>query len=290
MGQFNIFRPATRAGANCLAVSARCFALACGLLLLTLLPGACSAQAQSQSEIDRQRQRLSSAETEERRDAVMRLGQMKRPDASRLTAPALTDSAAIVRATAARAVLSLPPDEAAALLIPLLKDKDEFARREAAYALGETRSRRGVQPLMEILAGDKQESVRSSAAVALGQIGDESAVVPLTQVFDRSLKVSSGFLRRKKRIPENEFVRRAAARSLGQIGSRAGVPALISVLSNERTEPDVRREAARALGLIGDPAATSALRAALTSTDPYLSRIAYEALRKMAPAQAARPT
>jgi HEAT repeat protein len=251
---------------------------------------ASSALTPLQREIEKQRQRLASSDAEERRDAVMQLGRMKRPDSSRAAAPALHDLAGIVRASATRAVLSLPSDEAAALLIPLLQDSDEFVRREAAYALGEARSPRAVQSLVNALVSDKQESVRSSAAVALGQIGDEAAVVPLTQTFTRLNKVSSGFLRRKKQIPENEFVRRAAALSLGQIGSRAAVPALVSALANERAEPDVRREAARALGMIGDPAAINVLRAALTAPDPYLSRIAYEALRKIAPLEATRPT
>jgi HEAT repeat protein len=253
------------------------------------LQGTSSALTPLQREIEKQRQRLASSDAEERRDAVMHLGQMKRPDSSRVAAPALHDLAGIVRATATRAILSLPTDEAAALLIPLLQDADEFVRREAAYALGETRSRRAVEPLVNSLSTDKLESVRSSAAVALGQIGDEAAVVPLTQTFTRRNKISSGFLRRKKQVPENEFVRRAAALSLGQIGSRAAVPALVNVLSDEREEPDVRREAARALGLIGDPAAIAPLRAALTASDPYLSRIAYEALRKISPAEATKP-
>jgi HEAT repeat protein len=252
--------------------------------------GTSSALTPLQREIEKQRQRLASADAEERRDAVMHLGQMKRPDSSRVAAPALHDLARIVRATATRAVLSLPPDEAAALLIPLLQDADEFVRREAAYALGETRSRRAVAPLINSLSQDRQESVRGSAAVALGQIGDESAVVPLTQTFTSRHRISAGFLRRKKQVPENEFLRRAAALSLGQIGNRAAVPALVNVLVDERAEPDVRREAARALGLIGDPAAIMPLRAALTANDPYLSRIAYEALRKISPAEATKPT
>lgn len=250
---------------------------------------ASSALTPLQREIEKQRRRLASTDTEERRDAVMHLGQMRRSDSSRVAAPALTDSSAIVRATATRAVLSLPSDEAAALLLPLLADIDEFVRREAAYALGETGSRRAVQPLVNLLANDKQESVRSSAAVALGQIGDESAVLPLTQTFTRRFKLSGGFLRRKKQVLENDFVRRAAALSLGQIRSRAAVPALVTVLADERAEDDVRREAARALGLIGDPAAVKALRAALAARDPYLSRIAYEALRKIAPSSATQP-
>src|SRR3954471_9097905 len=89
----------------------------------------------SQLEIEKQRQRLSSSETEERRDAVMHLGWMKRTESSRIAANGLHDSAAIVRATAARAVLSLQPDEAAALLLPNLQDRDEFVRQETAYAL-----------------------------------------------------------------------------------------------------------------------------------------------------------
>ena len=68
-----------------------------------------------QLEIEKQRGRLGSSETEERRDAVMRLGWMKRPESSRAAAPALHDQAAMVRAAAARAVLALPPEEAAAL-------------------------------------------------------------------------------------------------------------------------------------------------------------------------------
>ena len=100
-----------------------------------------------QHEIRVQTARLSSAEVEERRDAVMRLGAMARPEGSRAAAAALGDSAVIVRATAARAVLSLSPGEAATLILPLLRDRDEFVRREAAYALGLTRSTLGVQPL-----------------------------------------------------------------------------------------------------------------------------------------------
>ncbi len=255
-----------------------------------------SGGAQSQSlnptqlEIEKERRRLSSSDKEERRDAVMHLGWMARPDASRAALSALQDSAPIVRATAARAVLSLPADEAARALIPLLQDKDEFVRREAAYALGETRSRAAVAPLVTTLERDKKESVRASAAVALGRIGDEAAVVPLAGRLTARVRSSGLFSKvtRGKAI-ENEFVRRSAARSLGQIGSRAAVPALMETLTDERAEDDVRREAARSLGLIGDAAAVPALKSALASHDPYLSRIAYEALLKIAPAEASRP-
>lgn len=237
--------------------------------------------------IEKQRARLASNDAEERRDAVMRLGWMNRAESSRVAAGALHDTSPIVRGTAARAVLSLPPDEAAASLIPLLQDREEFVRQQAAYALGETRSRTATAPLVNALIGDKQNSVRGAAAVSLGLIRDDAAVVPLSQVVaGNSPAPPKG---KKRKGPENEFVRRAAVIALGQIGSRAGVPALIAVLTDERASDDVRREAARSLGLIGDPVATASLRSALTARDPYLSRLAYEALRKISPNDSIRP-
>ena len=208
---------------------------------------------------------------------------MPRPRRSR-------DGAPIVRATAARAVTSLAPDEAARLLLPSLGDKQEFVRRETAYALGLTRSTLAVEALSTALARDKESAVRGAAAVALGQLADARAVPVLSEALGRRI-ARSGFLNRItfRKTEENEFVRRAAAVALGQIKSRDGVPALVAALTNERAGDDVRRESARALGLIGDPAAVPALRAAAAAArDPYLSQLAIEALRKIDPT-AARP-
>jgi HEAT repeat protein len=230
-----------------------------------------------QREIERQRQRLSSADMEERRDALMRLGNLKRSDASRVAAAGLNDTEVQVRVAAAHAVVFLPPAEAAGLLLPLLQDRAEFIRREAAYAVGETRSRSAVARLSELLSGDKEAAVRGAAAVALGQIGDETAVNALSQAL-------SG-MKKKKAAPADEFLMRSAAHSLGQIRSRAGLPAVLAALSNDQTPLDVRREAAAALGLIGDPSAAPALRAVLDSSDPYLAEAARRALRKLATAR-----
>lgn len=238
-----------------------------------------------QLQIERQRARLSSADKEERRDAVMRLGALSRPEASRAVLASLQDASPVVRATAARAILSLGGGEAASHLLPLLRDRDEFVRRESAYALGLTHSSVGVPALIAALEGDKQASVRGAAAVALGEIGDPASVAALAGALERRLP-ASGLLNRMRRrkTEEDEFVRRSAAAALGRIGSREAVPVLITALANERAPDDVRREAARALSLIGDPAAVPALRAVLTARDPYLSRLAYEALRRFSPA------
>ena len=240
-----------------------------------------------QLEIEKQRLRLASLEVEERRDAVTRLGSMHHPEASRAALIALRDPLAIVRATAAAAILSLPAEESAASLIPLLSDKDEFVRRETAYALGKTQSRTGVSPLVELLRKDKSDAVRGAVAVALGEIAEPSAVSSLASVLDPQFASSASKKSKKSKKEQNPFVLRAAARSLGQIGNNAGWPALIKVLQDEKAADDVRREAAVALGLIGDPSALPVLRKVLTSPDPYLSEAAHEAIGKILRAKGA---
>jgi HEAT repeat protein len=254
------------------------------LCLTVIFTGVTSAQDSSnsrtplQTAIKKQQDRLTSSDVEERRDALMRLGAMRRPEASRVALSALTDPIPIVRATATGAVGSLSSEEAAGALLPLLSDLDEFVRQQTAYALGLTKSRRAVAPLLERLNVDKMDSIRAAAIVALGQIGDEAAVVPLVGVLS-PMAAAKG----KKKRELNEFIQRAAARSLGQIRNRAAVPALIELLGNENVPIDVRREAATSLGLIGDSAAGSALQAAAQNEDVYLARASQEALRQIRP-------
>lgn len=234
-----------------------------------------------QRSIERHRVRLRSAEAEERRDAVSQLAAMHHPDASRAAIAALKDPSPSVRATAVSSILSLPKEESATHLIPLLSDKNEFVRREAAYALGKTSSATAVNPLIERLLIDREGGVRGAAAVALGEISNESAVSSLASVLGSQEVVVNTKKKSRSKKEQNPFVLRAAARSLGQIRSRAGVPALMAVLQNDKSEDDVRREAAVALGLIGDDAAISVLRNASSARDPYLAQAAHEALAKI---------
>lgn len=243
-----------------------------------------------QIELRKQASRLSSVEIEERRDALMRLGAMRQPDASRVASRALTDAAPVVRATAAHAILSLPPGEALALLVPLLSDRDEFVRRETAYALGRYGIAGGevVRSLVNALETDKKSSVRGAAAVALGHIGARDAAPALAGALARRLpppNFASRVTRRK--VEKDEFVRRASAVALGRIGARDAVRVLVEILNDFRSPADLRREAAHSLGLIGDPSAIPSLRAALKTTDPHLAAIAAAALRSIEAAVAA---
>lgn len=249
----------------------------CWLVFTALVRGQDSSRLTPvQREIERQRQRLGSSEVEERRDALMRLANLKRPEASRTAAAALTDKSPTVRAAAAHAIIWLPNDEAAKLLLPVLKDKSEFVRREVAFALGATRSSSAIASLIDVLTRDKEPSVRAAAALALGDIGDATAVPALSQVVTGQAK------KKKAKGPEDEFVVRSAVRSLGQIGRPAAVATLIAALQDESNSIDTRREAATALGVIGDDSALPALHAAFqANTDPYLSEAARNAIRQI---------
>ncbi len=262
--------------------------LVTALLCSTLVASQVSASFQGDSgrsltplqlEIEKQKNRLNSLEVEERRDAITRLGALHHPDASRAAVAGLRDSAAIVRATAAGAVLSQPAEERATAMLPLLNDKDEFVRQEIAYALGKTRSRTAAVSLGELLAREKKDGVRGAIVVALGDIGDQWSVVTLAQVLRPELAAPTAKKRRKKK--ENLLVMRAAAHSLGQIGNRTAVPALLAALQDQEEESDVRREAATALGMIGDKSALPALKELFGADDPYLSLAAFEASRRI---------
>jgi HEAT repeat protein len=232
-------------------------------------------QTSLQPLIEVQRQRLNAGDPEERRDALMKLGAMRRPEASRVALVGLSDASPIVKAVAAKAILSIGPDESVSALLPLLNDRDEFVRREVAYALGLTRSRSATSALTGLVVNDKEDGVRAAAAVALGEIGDESSVVTLARVLATDQK--------SKKREKNVFVMRAAAKSLGQIKSRAGVPALVAALGDDTLDDDIRREAAHALGLIGDPSALPTLRTAANSGDPYLAQAAVDSIKKISP-------
>lgn len=254
-------------------------------LSATTIVGVVAAQSNAaltptQTEMAKQRTRLSSSDPEERRDALMKLGAMHQPSAARAAMPALSDVSPMIRALAAKVIVSIGPDESVPALIQLFDDKDNFVRREAAYALGLTQSRRATATLSERLLNDKDDGVRGAAAVALGEIADEAAVVALVGILAPELSARA---KRKQKTERNPFVLRAVATSLGQIKSRAGTPALVATLENEKLPNDVRRECARSLGMIGDPVAISALKTASAAADPYLSRAAYEALLKISP-------
>lgn len=251
------------------------------------------------------RDNIASGNPELIRDALFQIKNIQTEPASRLALRALSDPNEIVRATAATAVIYLPPAEAARALIPLLDDKARFVRGEAAVALGKVGDGSAVVPLILVLQKDRAVEVRAAAAAALGRIGNAAAVDDLSETL------------KKKPRSSDDLLRRSAARSIGQIaqilrsGTReavtpqnflpekykvklAGEPPslvlpqfrtanglLIKVLEDRRETDDTRREAAFALGAMGNPGSAAVLRSFLNAPDNYLAEICREALLKL---------
>jgi HEAT repeat protein len=276
-------------------------AFLCVYLALSAVDGS------AQTSIDFLAETIRRGTIEQKRDALFQIRNAKSETYSRLAVPALTDKSEIVRATAAASVVFLPPDESLLVLSPLLNDKKEFVRREAAYALGKTANPNAVNYLFRVLQKDKVLEVRAASVVALGLIGDVSAISELIKILQR------------KPIAKEEFLRRSAARSTGQIAQiiqtnnrkvqtpedfltgkniflaepkfpnlieafpnfRTANVILIEILQNPREADDVKRETAFALGAIGDTSAIPVLQSNLEAEDYYLAQISREALRKI---------
>lgn len=259
----------------------------------------------AQTEFENLARQITRGNSEQKRNALFEIRNLKTAEASRLALPALQDSEEIVRASAASSVVFLPSDEAVRVLVPLLRDKKPFVRKEAAYALGKTRNAAAVQRLIETLQKDKIQEVKDAATVALGENGEPSAINTLIQILQRQPK------------EKEEFMRRAATRSLGKIATRQAlqrryqwwldssnstynsareihvnlskaipdfqnaVRLLIQILQTQTETDDVRREAAYALGEIGDVSAIPVLQGNLNSKDYYLAENCKFAIEKI---------
>ena len=276
-----------------------------------------TAKTFAQVNLDDLRNKISNGSVEDKRNALLAIRNLRTKEASRIAVATLTDSDELVRATAASAVVFLPKTEAENHIIPLLGDKAEFVRVEAAFALGrmadigiprfEIPGAPAISALIQTLKHDKSGRVRSAAAEALGHFIDASAIEALTSVL------------KTKPREQDEYLRRSAARSIGQSrqmnltgkqeiatpqnflpdkyktkycnscpGSdfTVDIPAdtvntLLHVLQDPKEAEDTRREAAFALGNLGEMSAVPVLRSFLNSPDKYLAEICKEALIKL---------
>jgi HEAT repeat protein len=184
-----------------------------------------------QPEFELLAKQINNGTIEEKRDALYRIRNLNTENASRIAVSALNDSAEIVRATATHSILAIPNEEAAQILLPLLRDKSAYVREETAYALGKTRSKLATDSLILLLNKDKSDEVRGACAFALGLIADVKAFDSLVKSLNK----------------KNDFIRRSAARSLGQIGDKRAVPYLEQIVNNTKQHDDVKREASESL-------------------------------------------
>jgi HEAT repeat protein len=198
-----------------------------------------------------------------RMHAAKALGRLKNPHSVPALIPLLQDKVKAVREETSTALAAIG-EAAIPALVDALRDHEWLVRLHAVEALGKTRSRTAVQPLLAVLFNDADSAVREDAIRALGEIGDPEAVE---------------FLFIAMRDPA---LRTLAVEALGRIGDRRAVPVLIDVVAGTNP-PDAPRAVAgcgdrwneevitqgaavRALGAIGDEAALPALVAALEPT------------------------
>jgi len=153
-------------------------------------------------------------------------------------------------------------------LIADLQSQDEFARAQAAFALGMLGAP-AVDPLVRLLAhGD--HDVRLRAAWALGVIGQPAlrALLDLAEGDDPALRVE-------------------AIRVLGVIGEARALNQLFHALTD--TNARVAQRAAVALGKIGDPRAFHPLLTALLHPSPDVRYAVCNALTHLHVADAISP-
>lgn len=156
----------------------------------------------------------------------------------------LTDSAAHVRAVAARMLGQLAEPPGALLQKTLVRvalhDSDAETRIAAARAVGMLREYITSPQLLDHLSSclfSDDSFVRSSAALLLGELGEMASAPILVKHLERLLGDSDA------------YAREAAARSLGRIGLGAATPDVLDALQNalEDDEMAVHEAASDAL-------------------------------------------
>lgn len=264
-----------------------------------------SVSAYAQTDHSEAKRVLAKGALEQKRDLLASIRTAGDERSAELAIVAFADRNGVVRASAIEAARRARPSVLLPALKPLLKDGSLIVRKEAATALGNSDSSNAQPLLLERLSREKDREVRAAIIGALGRVGSADD-------FPRLLT----FLR-KKPSESNEFERAMAARSMGQIARRSQglrvaetIPSsfnrispitdlsfdstleaiadfatyetqVIAILESEKESMDVRRECAFLLGEAGGFRSVSALRSLVEDGDPYLARIAHEALVRL---------
>lgn len=199
------------------------------------------------------------------------------------------------------------------LLVGLLKDKDANVRCQAAYALGQSRDARSVDPLIAMMksylradASWADAIVRDSAAYALANTHDPRAVDALLAFShenedfysDKNLQVVAAYALGQSHDPRvidtliallkesEQKIRVAAASALGETRNPRVLPALFGCYRH--WDAQLQMTAATASAKIGDTAADS-INAAAKSRDNYTRFAASAALTMMLDTRAVPP-
>jgi serine/threonine protein kinase len=127
-------------------------------------------------------------------------------------------------------------------------DEDREVRGAAVDGLGNIRSDKSLEPLVQITMSDKDEAVRERAALAIASIGNKAIDILVKMLKDYRAEI-----------------RAEAIRTLERLGTAETVKPLIDVLNDRNSF--VKRRAIIALGSVGDPRALTPLRELLRDLD-----------------------
>lgn len=152
-------------------------------------------------------------------------------------------------------------------LLRALKDHDPEVRANAATALGKTKDKKAVEPLI-ISLKDKEWEVRKNAVEALGEIRDGKAIIPVTALLqDKKSKVEVSAKEALAKIiygiaedhdidqlirtlqSQEKIVRQITVSAMIDLKEEDTIAPLIDSL-NDR-DPQVREDAAKALKNMG---------------------------------------
>ena len=190
----------------------------------------------------------------------------------------LSDSDAEIIAQAAKVLGDVRNEDAAPLLLPLLKHDHPRVQFFAAQALGRLKSKEAVGPLLAMIAANNDEDVyiRHAAVLALSRIGDEAAILDLINNEDSSLRIAAVLVLRRLQHPKvaeflkdkDEYIVAEAARAINDDWSiEAALPDLAALLTETRftAEPILRRSINAALRVGGEKELTNLINFAKRS-------------------------
>ncbi len=145
-----------------------------------------------------------------------------------------------------------------------LKSRNMIVVKEAAFSLGESKEKKAVPLLVDLIKSEQQEEIKITAIEALGKIGSDSSVNALVDMLGKK---------------NDNQVRIAACNALGKIKSPDAMEPLLGVAGTVGEDRDARLFSLWALGSIGDERAVPLLTSLLDDPDKYISYNARQALK-----------
>ncbi|NHE57403.1 c-type cytochrome [Cyclobacterium sp. GBPx2] len=134
---------------------------------------------------------------------IAQIARNDNPDAAAVLVPYLKDNDPEIRAQASRWLGDIRYANAGQQLIPLLKDSYPRARFYAAEALGRIAFKDAVFPIIDMLEDNNEEDVylRHAGSLALARIGDAQSVIGLNDHPSKAVRIAAVVALRRMKDP-----------------------------------------------------------------------------------------